>query len=101
MTDKKRIRLMIDNANLTSFQKKVYKAILEVPKGQTRTYKWVAGKIGNPKAVRAVGTALKRNPYTIIVPCHRVIRSDGKMGGYAKGIQKKIELLKKEGFFVA
>lgn len=92
---------MIDQANLTAFQKKVYKAILDIPRGETRTYKWVAAKIGNPKAVRAVGTALKKNPYIIIVPCHRVIRSDGRLGGYAKGIQKKVELLKKEGFFVA
>lgn len=83
--------------NCTEFQKKVYKAIRKIPKGQVRTYKWVAQKIGNSKAYRAVGQALKINPYPGIIPCHRVIKSDGALGGFSKGIKKKKRLLKKEG----
>jgi O-6-methylguanine DNA methyltransferase len=77
----------------TPFAKKVYKAVLGIPLGQVRTYKWVAAKSGNPKAVRAVGQVLKRNPYPLIIPCHRVVRSDGKRGGYALGKRKKALLL--------
>ena len=80
----------------TNFQKKVYKAISEIPMGEVRSYSWVAKKIGMPKAVRAVGTALKNNPFAPIVPCHRVIKSDGTLGGYSGGIKKKKELLDKE-----
>jgi len=82
---------------LTSFQKKVLEVVKTIPYGEARTYKWVAKKMGNPKAARAVGQALKRNPYPVIIPCHRVTRSDGKLGGYLKGTQKKRKLLKKEG----
>lgn len=97
--DKKDIRLKIDSCpGITDFQRKVYKAILDIPGGSARSYKWVAKKIGRPRAYRAVGSALKKNPFMIIVPCHRVIKSDGSMGGYAKGVQKKIALLKKEGY---
>jgi len=77
-------------------QKEVYRAILDIPLGQTRSYKWVAEKIGKPKAARAVGTALKKNPFTVIIPCHRVINSDGSLGGYSKGLQKKRQLLELE-----
>ena len=69
--------------NLTSFECKVLKATLEIPLGETRTYAWVAKRIGKPKAVRAVGAVLRKNPYPIIIPCHRVIRSDGSLGKYA------------------
>lgn len=80
----------------SKFQKKVYKAVLDIPLGETRSYEWVARKIGRPKAARAVGTALKNNPFTIIIPCHRVINSDGSLGGYSKGLKKKKYLLKLE-----
>ncbi|MBA7646658.1 Methylated-DNA--protein-cysteine methyltransferase [subsurface metagenome] len=86
----------LDLNNRTSFQKKVLEVVKTIPYGETRTYRWVAERIGNPKAARAVGQALKRNPYPEVIPCHRVIRSDGKVGGYSKGIQKKRKLLKKE-----
>jgi methylated-DNA-[protein]-cysteine S-methyltransferase len=82
---------------ITSFQKKVYAVVKKIPKQKTRSYKWVAEKIGNPKAARAVGQALKKNPFLGKVPCHRVIRSDGKLGGYAGGAKKKKQLLKQEG----
>ena len=78
---------------MTSFEKKVYKAVLRIPLGQTRTYKWVARQIGKPKAARAVGQALKRNPWTLIIPCHRVVASGGKLGGYSKGVKVKKRLL--------
>jgi len=78
------------------FYQKVWLACLEIPEGQTRTYKWIAEKIGHPKAYRAVGNALSKNPFAPVIPCHRVIREDGKLGGYTDGIKKKLELLKKE-----
>lgn len=83
---------------LTSFQKKVYEAISSIPSGEVRTYKWVAHRIGKPDAYRAVGQALKRNPYTVTIPCHRVIRSDGSLGGYSKGARIKKKLLLKESY---
>jgi methylated-DNA-[protein]-cysteine S-methyltransferase len=82
---------------ITQFQKRVYAAVKTIPKGQTRSYKWVAERIGNPKAVRAVGQALKKNPFLGKVPCHRVVCSNGKIGGYVLGIKKKKQLLKQEG----
>lgn len=81
---------------VTQFQNKVYKLCKKIPKGKVSTYRELAKKL-NSKAYRAVGTALNKNPYAPKVPCHRVINSDGKLGGFAKGIKKKINLLKKEG----
>ncbi len=79
---------------LTPFQCKVLRVTLEIPLGETRTYAWVARHIGNPKAVRAVGQALRKNPYPLIIPCHRVIRSDGSLGKYAgKDDGRKKELI--------
>ena len=68
---------------LTDFEWLVLKATLTIPLGQTRSYKWIAEKIRRPKAVRAVGQALRKNPYPLIIPCHRVIKSDGQLGAYA------------------
>ncbi|MFA5088186.1 MAG: MGMT family protein [Candidatus Omnitrophota bacterium] len=70
-------------ARLTPFQKKVLKVVAGIPLGETRSYQWVAGKIGQPLAARAVGQALRRNPYPLIIPCHRVVRRDGSLGAYA------------------
>src|SRR3989338_4747935 len=78
----------------TEFELKVLAATLEIPLGQTRSYKWVAQKIGRPQAVRAVGQALRRNPFPKIIPCHRVIRHNGTLAGYAGGPStKKAQLL--------
>jgi O-6-methylguanine DNA methyltransferase len=74
---------------MTPFAKKVYKAVLSIPLGEVRTYKWVASKAGNPKAARAVGQILKRNPYPWFIPCHRVICANGDLGGYIFGEKKK------------
>ncbi|MFH0913524.1 MAG: MGMT family protein [Candidatus Omnitrophota bacterium] len=78
---------------LTPFAKKVYRVALSIPIGEVRSYKWVAKKIGKPGATRAVGQVLKRNPWPLIIPCHRIISSDGKLGGYASGRKKKRALL--------
>ena len=89
---------MIKN-KATKFQKTVWNEIKRIPRGKTITYKELAVKIGKPKSYRAVATACAKNPQLIIIPCHRVIRSDGKLGGYMgeKGIERKKKLLKKEG----
>jgi methylated-DNA-[protein]-cysteine S-methyltransferase len=81
---------------MTPFAKKVYKVVLTIPLGDVRTYKWVAEKAGQPKAARAVGAALKNNPYPLIIPCHRVIASSGRLGGYIFGIKTKRILLNLE-----
>lgn len=80
----------------TEFQKSVWDALCEVPYGETRSYKEIAVSIGNPRAYRAVGLANNRNPIAIIVPCHRVIGADGKLTGYASGLDVKEFLLKLE-----
>ena len=84
----------------TKFQIKVWKAISKIPRGQVRTYKELAKLIKKPKAARAVANACGKNPYPIKIPCHRVIRSDGSLGGYSGrgGISAKKNILKKEGF---
>ena len=80
----------------TAFQQQVWTALCDIPYGETRSYKQIAESIGNPKAVRAVGMANNRNPLLIVVPCHRVIGTDGKLVGYGAGIEKKEFLLRLE-----
>lgn len=80
----------------TDFQKKVWKELLNIPYGQTKTYKEIAKAINNEKAIRAVATAIGKNPLMIIIPCHRVIGSDGKLHGYAYGVETKKKLLSLE-----
>ncbi|EET90354.1 MAG: methylated-DNA--protein-cysteine methyltransferase [Candidatus Micrarchaeum acidiphilum ARMAN-2] len=97
----RQILATLEGYGLTEFQTAVLKATLSIPKGETRTYKQIASLVGRPRAYRAVGTALKNNPLPIIIPCHRVIRSDGETGNYngtgRSGRLKKIKLLKMEG----
>ncbi|MBU5440319.1 methylated-DNA--[protein]-cysteine S-methyltransferase [Tissierella sp. MSJ-40] len=80
----------------TDFQQTVWAALRDIPYGETRTYKQVAKVIGKPEASRAVGTANSKNPILIITPCHRVIGADGKLVGYAAGLEVKEKLLKVE-----
>jgi len=80
----------------TDFEKKVWTCLTEIPFAETRTYKWVAEKIGNPSATRAVGQALSKNPIPVVVPCHRIIESDGSIGGYSSGRDIKRRLLEVE-----
>ena len=83
----------------TKFQISVWQEIKKIPKGQTKTYKDIALAIKKPKSSRAVANACGKNPLLIEIPCHRVIRSDGKLGGYSGkgGINQKRKLLKEEG----
>jgi len=81
---------------MTPFARKVYKVVLKIPLGEVRTYKWVAARAGRPRAYRAVGLVLKNNPYPLIIPCHRVIESSGKLGGYAWGRKAKEKILNLE-----
>ena len=81
----------------TTFQKQVWQALTEIPCGETKSYGWIAKSINNEKAVRAVGTANGANPIALIVPCHRVIGSNGKLTGYAGGLALKAKLLMHEG----
>ncbi len=82
----------------TPFQKKVYEVVLKIPRGEIRTYAQVARAIGKPKAARAVGQALRRNRWAPAIPCHRVVASDGKLGGYSArgGLRAKRRLLRHE-----
>ncbi len=80
----------------TDFEKKVWLFVRKIPFGETMTYKQVAEKIGRPGAARAVGRALSKNPIPIVIPCHRVIESDGSIGGYSSGVKTKIRLLELE-----
>ncbi|EKE11638.1 MAG: hypothetical protein ACD_15C00045G0021 [uncultured bacterium] len=85
---------------ITEFQKLVYKETKKIPYGKVSTYAQIAKNIGNPKASRAVGNALNINPFAPVVPCHRVVRTGGKIGGFASGEKEKIIILKKEGVLV-
>lgn len=80
----------------TSFQQKVWRAIQKIPYGETRPYQWIAKKIGRPKAVRAVGQACKANPLPLLIPCHRVVASHGKIGGFTPSLRIKRLLLQLE-----
>ncbi len=80
----------------TDFEKDVWSSLNKIPFGETRTYKWIAQKTGRPGASRAVGQALSKNPVPIVLPCHRVIESDGSIGGYSSGVNTKIRLLEME-----
>jgi O-6-methylguanine DNA methyltransferase len=89
--------LRYDLRGLTDFEQAVLRAALEIPRGQVRPYAWIAQEIGRPRAVRAVGSALGRNPVPVLIPCHRVVRSDGAVGEYAFGAPVKERLLTAEG----
>jgi len=83
----------LDITDATDFERKVWKVVQKIPRGQTRSYGWIARQLGLPKAARAVGNAVGKNPVPIIVPCHRVIRGDGNLGGFGGGIETKKFLL--------
>ena len=81
----------------TAFQQQVWAELRKIPSGETRSYADIAADLGQPGATRAVGTANGANPIAVLIPCHRVIRSDGQLGGYAGGLERKIALLLAEG----
>jgi O-6-methylguanine DNA methyltransferase len=80
----------------TAFQRQVWEATLEIPYGESRSYGEIAGTIGRPRSIRAVGTALGANPVALVVPCHRVIAADGRLGGFSGGLDLKARLLAME-----
>jgi methylated-DNA-[protein]-cysteine S-methyltransferase len=86
-------RISTDSLVGTEFQRKVWRVLQTIPYGETRTYAWVARKIGHPKAARAVGVACGANPIPLIIPCHRVVASDGSLGGFSAGLVWKRRLL--------
>ncbi len=94
----RRVRIDLDLRGHTDFERDVWHKALEIPRGEVRPYGWIAAEIGRPKAVRAVGTALGHNPVPLIVPCHRVVRSDGMIGQYSLGgPANKRTILRAEG----
>jgi len=94
----RRARVPVDLRGRTPFERAVLTKALEIPPGEVRPYAWIAAEIGRPKAVRAVGTALARNPVPLVVPCHRVVRADGHLGAYSLGgPETKRRLLAAEG----
>jgi methylated-DNA-[protein]-cysteine S-methyltransferase len=86
----------MDFSSATAFRKQVWQAAQQIPYGETRSYGWLAKQIGKPQAARAVGQALGKNPFLIIVPCHRVIAGDGTLGGFGCGLPAKQMLLELE-----
>ena len=88
--------LPLDHALSTGFRRQVQSHLPEIGYGHTQTYQQVAALVGNPKAVRAVGTACATNPLPVVVPCHRVLRTDGSLGGYIGGLEAKVALLELE-----
>jgi O-6-methylguanine DNA methyltransferase len=89
--------LRIDLSGMSVFEQAVLRKALEIPRGEVRPYGWVAKEIGRPEAIRAAGSALARNPVPLLIPCHRVVRSDGRSGDYVFGPSAKRDLLETEG----
>ncbi|TAN46093.1 MAG: methylated-DNA--[protein]-cysteine S-methyltransferase [Nitrospirae bacterium] len=90
---KQKIKFLIG----TPFERQIWLALKNIPCGEVRTYKWIAEQAGSAAAVRAAGQALKKNPLPIILPCHRIVASNGGIGGFSCGVEKKIWLLRHEG----
>ena len=90
--------IVIQMKKYSPFSQSVWRACAEIPRGETRTYGWIAKRIGKPDSARAVGRALGANPFAPTIPCHRVLRSDGSLGGYSGpgGLKTKRELLEQE-----
>jgi O-6-methylguanine DNA methyltransferase len=93
----------VDLSHVGLFQRRVLEQLRRIPRGEVRTYRAIAGEIGHPGATRAVGTACARNPVPLVIPCHRVVRSDGGLGGYSLrgGVTLKRRLLEREGVDVS
>ncbi|MBN1153202.1 MAG: methylated-DNA--[protein]-cysteine S-methyltransferase [Dehalococcoidia bacterium] len=87
---------VIDRSEWTPFRERVWNATMQIPYGQTRSYGWVAATVSQPRACRATGQALHRNPVPLIVPCHRVVGADGRLTGFGAGLELKQKLLSLE-----
>lgn len=90
----------LDLHSLTDFEQKILTVVSRVPKGKVTTYKLLAKAVDAPKAARAVGNALHKNPCAPLIPCHRVVKTSGALGGYGGGEDKKIQLLRQEGVYI-
>ena len=88
----------VDLSDLTPFEQQALRAAASIPPGEVRSYAWIAGKIGRPKAARAVGQAMARNPVPLLMPCHRVVGSSGDLHNYGYGLEMKARLLTMEGY---
>ncbi len=99
-TVSKIVRPSVPLTVMTEFERKVYKEVAKIPEGKVRSYKYIAEKIGKPAACRAVANALRKNPFIGKVPCHRVIKSDGIIGGFSRGVSTKKKLLRQEGLTI-
>ena len=97
---RRKFTVPLDLQNVTDFRTAVLRELADVPYGKTTTYAELARAVGNPKAVRAVGSACATNPLPLFIPCHRVLRSDGQLGGYRGGAEAKRFLLRMEGIDV-
>jgi O-6-methylguanine DNA methyltransferase len=97
----RRVRIDLDLRGHTEFERDVWLKALQIPRGEVRPYGWIAREIGRPGAVRAVGSALNKNPIPLLIPCHRVVKSDGQIGEYAFGPSMKRALLASEGLDLA
>ena len=92
-----RAEVPLDLAGTTPFRRRVLEVVKDIPRGEVRPYVWVAREAGSPGASRAVGNVMATNPVPLLVPCHRVVRNDGRTGSYAFGVDEKVRLLKLEG----
>lgn len=92
-----KVEVAVDLTEKTPFQRRVMEIVRRIPRGEVRPYSWVAEEAGAPRASRAVGSVMAKNPMPLIVPCHRVIRNDGKTGNYGFDPKRKVRLLKNEG----
>ena len=97
LAGKRAARVRVDLRGLSAFARAVLEKAREIPRGEVRPYAWLAKEIGHPRAVRAVGSALAKNPVPLLIPCHRVVRSDGSVGSYIFGSPAKRALLTYEG----
>jgi O-6-methylguanine DNA methyltransferase len=88
----------VDISDLTPFEQAALRAAAEIPPGEVRSYSWIASKIGRPKAARAVGQAMARNPLPLLLPCHRVVDASGQLHNYGYGLAMKARLLEMEGY---
>lgn len=88
----------VQSTYATDFQQEVWNTIQQIPYGGVRTYQWIADQIGRPKAARSIGNATGANPASILIPCHRVVGSNGRLGGYGGGIERKRQLLALERY---
>jgi len=98
--ENKKFSFILDFSGSTNFQRMVWSETAKIPYAQNRTYRFIAEKIGRKNSARAVGNALGKNPFPVVIPCHRVLRADGTVGGFtaAGGVKLKKEMLKLEGF---